>query len=476
MGNEREELTLFYELSEESMIARWNNDYNPNDNHDFSDKYKSFREDLIHKTKEDESSKERNVENTSVKIIDLKRCKLKKRSNTKYSGISAAAIAASVLVFSMSVYAVAHFYQVYFKESEDGSYIYQVRSAEDVLLQPVRLQLNYLPEGYELHLSQCEEEQDGIKKYRRIDGSGGFSVYVNSYYEIDEKGWVSEIEKINLNGVEAIVFKINGDNVIYPHRIDLHYKEMGHVVSIYGQSDISMDEMKKIAENLELMEIEGEMYEAYVENPSTAYSNSLGIKKGIICEDTIVPIGTPVDLNGERSIKVADIELMDNISDLPKSYFDRDLTNYLNEDGTFKLVNLIEKTWEDNEMFTNVAAAGHIGFAYLTLEVANLTDEYLEDEFVWVGMSYRNPETDSEESAWKEFVLDEIPMGEPVYYDSTDSMDPRIHTSYISDFEAGETRIVHMGLLYLKEREEDAYISMRSWIGNLDDCYVKLVE
>ncbi|MBQ1181198.1 MAG: hypothetical protein IIX63_03690, partial [Treponema sp.] len=44
------------------------------------------------------------------------------------------------------------------------------------------------------------------------------------------------------------------------------------------------------------------------------------------------------------------------------------------------------------------------------------------------------------------------------------------------DFEPGKTRTIHVGLLYLKEREDEAYISMRSWIGHLDDRYVKLVE
>lgn len=67
-------------------------------------------------------------------------------------------------------------------------------------------------------------------------------------------------------------------------------------------------------------------------------------------------------------------------------------------------------------------------------------------------------------------------MENPVYYDSTDLSDnPNVHSMYTSDFEPGETRTIHMGLLYLKEREDEAYISMRSWFGHLDDCYVKLV-
>ena len=475
MGNERDELSLLYDLSEESIISKWDGVFAENAEHDFSDKYKNMRQRLIKEISDSEH--EKNATNNKSEIVNLQTYKLKKKWEIKYSGVTAAAIAVSALIFSMSVYAVVHLYNVYFKENEDGSYTYQVNSTEEILVHPIRLELNYVPEGYEFQLSQGEKEEDGIKKYKNMNGEGGFSVFVNDNYKINQNGQASEVEKINLGGVEAVVFIVKGNGENVPYRIDMHYTEIGHVVSLYGQKGLSLDELKKVAENLEVTEVEDESYTAYADIPETDFSNPLGIKKGIIDEESVVSMGTVVDLNGERSIKITNIEYLDNISSLPKEYFSRDLSEYLNEDGTFKPVELIEKTWEDNMLVTNVVDTWHIGFVYLTLEVTNLTDKFLEDEFVWVDMAYRNPDTKEIESAWIEPVLDGISMDEPVYYDSTNpTNDSNIHTMYVSDFEPYETRTVHMGLLYVKEREDDAYISMRSWIGNLDDCYVKLIE
>lgn len=467
---------LFYDLSEESIIDCWDNCTIENEEHEFSQNYKTFRENLIRKVDEGEYDDCKHDTSDLGKIIPFNKNRIERGWKKRFPGVTAAAILATVIIFSMGVYALVHFYDVIFTERDQGKYVYEIEAQYELQLQPVRLILNYVPEGYELSLAQGEEESDGIKKYRRVNGEGGFSVFVNSYYEIKEEGLASEIEHVEIGGVPAIIFTVNGDAVEYNHRIELHYTDIGQVVSIYGQRDVALEELKKVAENLEIEIIEGETYEAFVEE-NNSYVDPLGIKKGIITEETIVPIGTTVNLDEIRSIKVMDIELMDNISSLPEAHFRYDMSKYQNEDGTFKTYDQIDTAWEDNAWVTKKTGTGHIGFAYITLEIANLTNEPLEEQFVWATIGYRNVETNHQESAQLDGIQNEISLNEPVYYDSTDPTDdPNIHTDFISDFEAGETRTVHLGVLYLKERQDEAYISLRDWIGHLDDCYVKLIQ
>ena len=99
--------------------------------------------------------------------------KAKKHRRRRFSGISAATVAVSVLIFSVGAYALVHFYDVILQKNNEGNYTYQVQYSEDAYLQPVKLILNYIPEGYEINLSQNEEEQDDVKKYKKIDGMGG---------------------------------------------------------------------------------------------------------------------------------------------------------------------------------------------------------------------------------------------------------------------------------------------------------------
>ena len=48
----------------------------------------------------------------------------------------------------------------------------------------------------------------------------------------------------------------------------------------------------------------------------------------------------------------------------------------------------------------------HYGFAYVTLEITNMSDERAKDQFVWAKMAYENQETGEEESE---------PMFEAIY-------------------------------------------------------------
>ena len=478
MNNDKINDEWLYNLSEESLIHEWDNEEIENIKYDFSEEYKEFRKNLIQTAHRDDIAKSNDYENKKCEITDLVSFKAKKHRRRRFSGISAATVAVSVLIFSVGAYALVHFYDVILQKNNEGNYTYQVQYSEDAYLQPVKLILNYIPEGYEINLSQNEEEQDDVKKYKKIDGTGGFTVGVRSYSKIDEKLKTSEIEQTQLAGVPAIVFSIDESNIEYNHRIEMYFEDMGHVISLYAQPDISLDELKKIADNLEVFPTDGDMYKINTtEETKEMLDNSLGILKGVICEETIIPMETSVDLDGELSMKIKDIEYLDNISELPNENFTYDLSSYTDENGNFKVLDLLEQTGKGNEILTTQTIKGRYALAYLTLEVTNLTDQYLKNEFVQLNLQYKYSMEDMDQSAWKNVFLDGRGMEEPVYFDSTDQTnDPDIHTKYISDFEPGKTRIIHMGLLYLKEREDEAYISMRSWIGHLDDRYVKLVE
>lgn len=139
----------------------------------------------------------------------------------------------------------------------------------------------------------------------------------------------------------------------------------------------------------------------------------------------------------------------------------------LDEDGKLGSYEKTESIWENNELVEKSLGEGHYGFAYVTLEITNMSDDRAEDQFVWAKMAYENQETGEEESE---------PIFEAIYYDGSDYVDGEYNKHlFASDFEAGETKTVHLGLIFVKERQDEAYLSFFGWTNVIDTCYVKLI-
>lgn len=339
------------------------------------------------------------------------------------------------------------------------------------MVQPMRLVPNYLPEGYD-YLQEHFKDSDGIKKYHKEDGSGGLTIALDNYNSSQTFSYVSSVENTEINGVKTDILTRNGD-VSYNHILLMFYEDLGQIVRIYGHSDLSLEELKKIAENLVLEPTGEEPYQAFVQERETYDAEPVLIEDG-----RKVQVGEAMEYvggmaNKKLSFTVTDIDIRDDISGLPEEYFTdyERIASMLDENGKFTPYERTEPVWENNALVEKSIGESYPAFAYITMEITNLSDEPLTDEFVYAKLVYENSETGEEEVEMAEGL-----GSETVYYDGSDYLDGVYNIKlYHSDFDAGETRTVHLGVLFMKERQEEAYLNFFDWTNTMDTCYVKLI-
>lgn len=454
---------FLYSVSEESILKTWDND--GIEEHEFSEAYCKFREDLIHKAGDGHNGE----------ILFMSPKKPKKKWYRRPAGVAAAVAAAFIL--SVGAYAISGVFRVKASENtgDNGAYTYKFEAAngeDGVMVQPMRLVPNYLPEGYE-YLQEHFKDSDGIKKYHKADGSGGLTIALENYEASLTFPYISSVENTEIQGVKTDILTSEGD-METNYIILMFYEDIGQIVTIYGYDDISLDELKKVAENITLEPTGGETYKAFAGERETREAEPVRIEDG-----RQVEIGEAMEYTGDMSntklsFAVKSIDIRDNIAELPKDYFSdyERITALLDENGKFDTYEQTETVWENNALVEKSVGEVHLGFAYVTMEITNLSDEPATDEFVFANLVYKNLETGEEECEVFGGLGDET-----VYYDSSDYLDGVYNVKlYHSDFEAGETRTVHLGVLFMKERQDEAYLQFFNWTNTMDTCYVKLIS
>lgn len=475
MRRDMNEDKFLYDVSEESILKDWNTGNGVPD-HEFSEEYKNFRQEMICKAGNSDAAEEKEM----TEIIPIN-SKTKKRRFFK-TPVGVAAALAAVLALSAGAYAISGIFTIKSKDRTDESYgelSYTVEAQEGVSVTPMKLVMDYLPEGY------VETENGGnketLRKFHKADNASGLTVGISDYSYQISLPFVSEIEETEIGGVKADI--LTRDGVDYKHIILMFYEELGQIVTMYGYEDISVDELKKVAENIKL-EPTGEA--AYVPdvNIKAAKDEDASVEgpDRSVQDDQIVAWGEPVEMMRGLTFTVKNIELRDNLDGLDETYlFDsaEDLAGHLNEDGTFKNVELGYEAWENNAMAEKRMGTGHVRLAYITLDVTNTSDEDLMDEFVYGRIGAIDEDGEFNIMGEYRSVLDgwgELAGAEPIYYDGADYLDGEYNKHvFNSDFKAGETRTVHLAIPYVQEIEENAYLMFRDWIGHLTPVYVKLV-
>lgn len=181
----------------------------------------------------------------------------------------------------------------------------------------------------------------------------------------------------------------------FNHVIIMFYEELGQIVTIYGYNDIPLDELKKVAENIALEPTGGEAYKAFAEEWETTEAEPILMEDG-----RKVRIGEAMEykddaMNKKLSFVVKDIDIRDSISELSKDYFTdyERITSLLDENGKFDAYERTETVWENNALVEKRIGEVHPGFACVTIEITNLSDEPATDEFVYGNLVYKNSET-----------------------------------------------------------------------------------
>lgn len=286
----------------------------------------------------------------------------------KSIGKAAVALAAAGIMAcaSLGVLAASGFFTKEVIE-EEGNVTYEFELNYD--LQPVQVEAvpGYLPEG-------VKEQQPG--KYWSDDHWGqGISIMTAGTAALDagflrqKFDHVESVEKTTLDGMEAHVITFrNADDERYacPTYIYLFNPDEGYVIAVFGDAVIPVDELKKVADSLEITvsedtdirylteEEKGEMEEA--EDSMISW-----LENGIPAEN-LTAFGEELvlyDLNedgtqGEPMVgyTLLDTSIVDSVYDIPgyteTGVYDREeLSVWLNEDGTLKTYQ--REHYEDGE-------------------------------------------------------------------------------------------------------------------------------
>jgi len=338
----------------------------------------------------------------------------------------------------------------------------------------------YLPKGYEQY------KGDPSKYFLNGDASAGggeIIIYQTDYvYQSPE---YRSIEETTIGGVKALIGTYaNGDS-----NIDLYYDGDGQIIRVGGLNGISLEELKKVAENIKYEVVSGESLQLYA--PEVKETNEED-------DDVYIAPAVPADhvfnlgkeLSYERlpdedlTFTVNKVEIMDKLPEVNQNYF-CDYGKYLeaiNEDGTLKdYERSVSIKQEDNEIKRVTETAGR-KFAYVTLTLRNPSDKELKDIGVYPRIEYRTKASDGTLKAFPDDRRggNEIAGSkEPIYFDQSDYSGTHF---FYCDFEPNEAKEVHLIYLLDDDHLDDAYFTQRGMsisgnengLTNIFGSYVKI--
>lgn len=337
---------------------------------------------------------------------------------------------------------------------EEGAVDYKFDVNFDLTMEEVDVQPGYLPEGY--------QQSQPFKFHKGEDARGGITITMvdAAYLAQEESGGlniekVKQLEETTINGKEAHLITLDVDTERYPtgfdKRIYLFAPEDGYVCVLYGFNDLPMEELVKVAENLqftktgETVKIEKESLLEKGNGVLEAIGDRIQKKEEKISWDYGVPaedltaVGEPFTARGSRwepgveditlTLTVTDVEICDSISGLPQeNFYDYErLQKGLNEDGTLKpYKRFVGEIQEDFSIEEVVREEAMQKFVKVSIHAENPTDEAGE---LWVGEAqlkylkqkengdYVYSTTYTEPLNFDESIYSDI--GWPIYFDRT---------------------------------------------------------
>ncbi len=403
------------------------------------------------------------LENTLQSLEEAERKKSHGRIKWKKSLVLAAALGL-VIGLSLTVYAAVHLFTVHGEKNEEtGTYTYYFETEKELEAAPIKIIPGYLPEGF-------AAEGDDYCKYSKGGNNGeGITIISNNWSSKLSVPYVSAQEETELNGVRAEILTRNG--LEYNHIILLFYEEEGQVIEIMASDGISLDEVKKVADNITYEVLTGEeadTYQAFSQSkerePDMEFDNTIKKSNMIQVGEEVQDLGVSkyeLDTTAQPFYCVDNIEVSDTIQELHKEgfgvYYDL-VRERCNSDGSLKPRERVERYWEDDEMKTKSETVG-MKFLYVTLTLQNKTGEAMTDISVYPCIRFLQEEEDGTYSfidrdyEWDELVRE----NSPIYFDQSDYSEPQHF--FFMDLKAGETREVHLLYAVDEDRIDTGYLT-----------------
>ncbi len=471
---------MAYLIGEEDAMGELDKFTEP---HGFSKKYESEKMKMIKKV-------------NSIEPIPISN--RKRKGMTKKKTIVLIAAITATLALSVTAYGINKGI-IFTTSRNEETGITTVEAQSEVPIKGIPL-INitpgYLPDGYEQYVG------DNSKYFLNGDASAGggeILIYQSDYVYQPPK--YKSIEETTIGGVKALITTYeDGDSTI-----DLCYEEDGQIIRVGGLNGISLEELKKVAENIKYEVIPGKFMVQY--NPVTGETIDItGDTTDLsIPADGICAMGQEItgkkSANGELSYIVKDAKFMDKLPTLDKSKFNNydEYSKMINEDGTLKDYKRISVKWENNEM-KKVTETSGLKFAYVTVILTNHSDRKLINQEVNPQVELRTKASDGTLEAFtnsRDILSDLAAVREPIYFDQfkkeetkeseidqteLDKLGFKNYAEYISfyegmefmlcDFKPHETKEAHFIYVVDADHIDDAYIHMP--VGTPLGNYVKL--
>ena len=388
---------------------------------------------------------------------------------------AAVAMAAVVGFGSMGAYAA---YQKFISKNNSENNIGEVELAsesgvldrsQDVEVAGISVQANYIPEGY-----AAWDETDHCVKYSPSGSyaGNGFGIYWNMFDSV-KMYYMTNYEETEIQGFKTTIMQKDvsasqdTQDVTEIFMID---QENGSTIRIIGDANVSVDELKKVAENLDI---------TYTGSNEKIYDAQLAAEDRAASEAVVISTDVPdtlININGQfewieydptqkadvsvGSMNIENISITDDIQGLSQeNFFDysEDIAPYVNADGTLK--NEV-RTWDvvdANGVHKESSDAIALKCVRVKAKVTNTSDT--TQEFATNTLMLRMLYTDAQGELQYD-IMGEMngfedgedifvnPDGLPCYFDKAQyTSDTDRHQYFFIDVAPGET--VEYTLAYL---------------------------
>ncbi|MPM63559.1 hypothetical protein SDC9_110439 [bioreactor metagenome] len=384
-----------------------------------------------------------------------------------------AAMTATLAITATAYGAVRKYLVTTNKNEETGTLTYNIQTETAPTKVPVmKVVPGYIPEGY-------IETSNALGKYHPNGdlSVGGITIcqpfYTNQFKEV----YVSDVEEVTLGGVKAQILTREG--MEYKHIINMFYEDGGYVVTIYGANNTSLEELKKVAENIKCEQVPGEFIdleankateekaEEFVE-PTITNDHIFNIGEEII--DEWAPYRNPI-------FTINKIEVLEKLPELDKNCF-YDYNKYLeftNEDGTLKKYERVNsRKWENNKMNTVTETVG-MKFVAVNLTMRNPFDKELKNINVYPRVYSMEKTSKGTLKSLNDYSGCELSMDNaPFYFDQSDYEGKNF---YFCDFAPNEIKEVYLVYAVDEDQIDNAYIKFNQ-SGNAAcvGSYIKMTK
>ncbi|HAR86148.1 MAG TPA: hypothetical protein DCR69_10495 [Clostridium sp.] len=454
MDNKPDLDKLMYLLGQENAVEELKNTMEP---HEFSQKYKNQKVNIIEN--QDFIQRDNNID--SIQSTNKKGKKIMKKKII----VLIAAITATLAISATAYGAVKHYLVTTSKNEETGTLTCDIQTeAAPTKVPAMKVVPGYIPEGY-------IETANALGKYHPNGdhGVGGISICPPVYTTHFEQIYVSDVEETTLGGVKAQILTREG--LEYNHIINMFYEKDGYVVTIYGADNTSLEELKKVAENIKCEEIPGEFVELeandIVDNKDN-YIETIETKNPKITDNNIFNIGEEkndlIDSASGLNYTVNSIEVMDKLPALDKSKFSdyNEYLEFINEDGTLKDYERINaEWWENNKMNRETEMVG-MKFIYVTLTMTNPSEKDIKEIYFAPRIIFlkKNANDTLEENMEYGGSKNALQIENcPFYFDKSGYERKGFR---FCDFDGKETKEIHLAYAVDEDHIDDAYISFNT--------------